>query len=419
MNITNEFIVSDANEVIEFWKSTHPQVPSKLSSSIVLMNICSTLNTLYVVCNNKHQYSVNSWQYSIQDNIVTFEICHQIAISSFPRPKVDDEIWKPLSMILSNNKNHLLITGDNGSIYCLDSKTMQIITCFHTADISQSLTIRLIGADFFNNYSSNNNHMIAFACKYGNDISTNRLVFWDFICDMNVIEANIIKSCYCIIPRPGLTSLKCHPSLPIIFGIDKTWNKISIYNPKPTSNFAGPQYPVGFELIEEVVTYFETEDELDKNPKKKLKEDDYQRLSMPIDIRLNSKDKSYNITRIPLHISIANMNELKQAKAQDQKVELQFIQPITTTSTTPLMNPLERSPNTRRLDEHEDFKELPVLVEEHGYDLSDFLPIPRRIKSKQFIENLQKEYQVRIKVINISHINSINILYSYLDSYSN
>jgi hypothetical protein len=160
---------------------------------------------------------------------------------------------------------------------------------------------------------------------------------------------------------PSIGSIAAHPHRLLFFIIDRS-NRISLIQKSLISDFPGPQYPIGFKLIQRVIPYFEAEDELDRVPSTVPKETSPKvaltSANGPIELIFHAEVLP---NMIPLNID--SFNHLTISKF--------------------------RATVSLKQNAVPDFKkdEASAVAEEKSY-LEEFLPMSKRLKSGEFMKSI-------------------------------
>lgn len=174
-----------------------------------------------------------------------------------------------------------------------------------------------------------------------------------------------------ILPKLGFSYIRCHPLKPFFVGLDRYGN-VSMLRQQIISSFPGPQYPAGFDLIQKVSTYYEAEDELDKNPKivPIMDKSSLNNLHGSITIGANS----LNTMSRCIPFIFPDVSPILQL-LEERKSILKNLGNNNSNLSTKLNEGLNNNDN--------DIETNSVILT-RGYTIDDFLPIPRKIKSNEY-----------------------------------
>lgn len=251
-------------------------------------------------------------------------------------------------------------------------------------------TARIIDTDIFSQSGNKVQAVLSFATRIVvsdiSDIVSSLLKGTDSIpSDMNEIDALYQKK---LRPSPAthvlskvgkypMAMIKQNPSTKSFFGLDKS-HRLQVLQSYIQSDFPGPQYPVGFKLIQKIITYHEAEDELDR---------------IPPTLRPKSSNEEVSSELVP----ISSISHLSQSENKQF-----YTIPINTTSCI----------HTKELFKYSLISDDPSDGNAGGdpsrkriYTIDEFLPIPKRVKNNE----LMKSYLASLKVIWLLYNRSIKL----------
>ena len=187
----------------------------------------------------------------------------------------------PLDCILSRDATTFVTITDAGLVEAYDVSNFTLINSLAYSKLRSGQVLAHQCLGWFDVLDSNgdrkslltlstytfNKNFNASSVNLSEKLSS-RVLFWDYLSKQSTGENNGSssgiddKACVSNNLKNGLKGCYYYPCGNGILGIDKQ-GQVWLFRVKIASDFPGPQYPVGFQLIQQIETYYEKEEELD------------------------------------------------------------------------------------------------------------------------------------------------------------